>query len=490
MRRRRIEAAVLATVLIVALGRVAATFDVFSETIDETTHVLAGYDWWRGRLTTDVEHPPLARILLGAPSVIGGALPGSTGNWHDRGQPLLWHDGAYLRNLALARAANLPFFALLIATVWAWARRTAGPLVAAIAAAMAGSIPALLGHAGLATTDLAGTATLFFSFYVLDVWCDSRSVRRSLLLGLAIGLGVVSKFSFLMFFPLGALIVALFDRRFRPAVGALALVAAVAVSTVLVVYRFELAPFFDGIQRVADHGVRGHESFLLGEVRSSGWWYYFPVVLFFKTPLALLLLAAAGLLLPEVRKQGALALVLLVSVMPASINIGVRHMLIVYPSLAIVAAAGVVVLWRHHLWGRVSAAVLLAWLVVATTVAHPDYMAYFNEAGGREPGRIVADSNIDWGQDVLRLREAVDRHEIAALHVRAITAVDLDRLGFPPRRGLSPVSPPAGWVAISEAPFQIGRATGGFRWLEGRSYERVGKSIRLYYIAPASGREE
>ena len=34
---------------------------------------------------------------------------------------------------------------------------------------------------------------------------------------------------------------------------------------------------------------------------------------------------------------------------------------------------------------------------------HPDYLAYFNELAGDEPERILADSDLDWGQDMLRL---------------------------------------------------------------------------------------
>jgi hypothetical protein len=46
-------------------------------------------------------------------------------------------------------------------------------------------------------------------------------------------------------------------------------------------------------------------------------------------------------------------------------------------------------------------------LLISTLAIHPHYLSYFNRAaGGPENGRnILVDSNIDWGQDLLRLRQ-------------------------------------------------------------------------------------
>ena len=42
----------------------------------------------------------------------------------------------------------------------------------------------------------------------------------------------------------------------------------------------------------------------------------------------------------------------------------------------------------------------------------------------------------------------------------------------------------AGWVAIGDHPYRMGEAAGGYGWLRGRPYRRIGKSIRLYWIRP------
>ena len=54
---------------------------------------------------------------------------------------------------------------------------------------------------------------------------------------------------------------------------------------------------------------------------------------------------------------------------------------------------------------RVAAAVALLTVAVALWI-HPHYLSYFNPiAGGPANGyRVLIDSNVDWGQDLLRLR--------------------------------------------------------------------------------------
>ena len=83
---------------------------------------------------------------------------------------------------------------------------------------------------------------------------------------------------------------------------------------------------------------------MLGEFREGeGWWYYFLVALFVKTtlPFLLLLVVAAGALWvrrPEVVKEGSLyvwtaPLVILLVSSASDINIGIRHVLPMYPFL-------------------------------------------------------------------------------------------------------------------------------------------------------------
>jgi len=49
--------------------RIATTYRGFSQTSDEPWHLAAGYDFLKsGRQTSDLQHPPLARIFFALPS--------------------------------------------------------------------------------------------------------------------------------------------------------------------------------------------------------------------------------------------------------------------------------------------------------------------------------------------------------------------------------------------------------------------------------------
>ncbi len=52
---------------------------------------------------------------------------------------------------------------------------------------------------------------------------------------------------------------------------------------------------------------------------------------------------------------------------------------------------------------------LIVWNLISATVAYPNCLSYFNEiAGGSTNGhRHLIDSNLDWGQDLLRFRASV-----------------------------------------------------------------------------------
>src|SRR5262249_9769650 len=102
----------------------------------------------------------------------------------------------------------------------------------------------------------------------------------------------------------------------------------------------------------------------------------------------------------------AFALAVLILGMTSRVNIGVRHILPVYLGFSIMAAAGVLQLaeWpRTRKWGGIAALLLLAWMAVSGAMSHPDYLAYFNELAGGEPERIIVDSDLDWGQENVRL---------------------------------------------------------------------------------------
>jgi hypothetical protein len=181
--------------------------------------------------------------------------------------------------------------------------------------------------------------------------------------------------------------------------------------------------------------------------------------------------------------------VILLVNLPTSLNIGVRYMMPLFPLLALTAAGGVVWLWQRQ---RVVAAALVAWVVISAAMAHPDYIAYFNELAGSQPEQVLVDSDLDWGQDMNRLSAELRRRRIDYFHMACLYTGDDTRLGLPNWDGLEPYQPVKGWVAVSQTMLknygwmvaqQQGRPDLAFAWLDRyRPVAKVGKSILLYRI--------
>ncbi len=168
----------------------------------------------------------------------------------------------------------------------------------------------------------------------------------------------------------------------------------------------------------------------------------------------------------------------------ANINIGIRHVLIVYPLLALAAAALAPVLRRSR-WALGIVTVLVVWQAVDSARAHPDYLAYFNETVGDRPDRYRVDSDLDWGQDLDRLAAVARELGIDHLNVEYFGSAEITKHGLPEIAELVPGEPASGWVAVSLTPFR--RRAETFAWLEQYEPRRlVGKSILLYYIPEAS----
>lgn len=516
---RRTYLAALAALALIAVVRVASTHRVFNATLDEPTHLVAGWQWIGGNDQIDYSHPPLARVLAALPLRFLDIPdpPTGLGATH-AGNYLLYYGDRYLKHLARARIGNLLLLIVAICAVAAQANRAFGRGVSVVATALFTTLPPVLAHAGLATTDMAITAAIPLSLFALDLYLEKATAWRAVFLGGAIGFGVLGKFSFLLFFPVAAIVLIVVRKKaaaLLPHAKAL-LVVATAFVVIWGGYRFDVSPigdYFYGAAFFAEHAVPksmqtearwfadhvpipapglaaglamlmyhdkgGHLAYLFGETSETGWWYYFPVVLFFKTPLPFLILTAIGIVLMIRRRLAVehvlMPLAILLVAMTGSINIGVRHVLPLYGSLAIVAAyAGFTLRRRIATWA------LLCWLVVGVAAAHPDYLAYFNEAAGKNPARIAADSNLDWGQDLLRLERVARELKMQKVWVLYSTSALYEYHAIP-AHALPDFQRVSGWVAVGETPMALWGDR--FAWLD--AYEpvrRVGKSMRLYYV--------
>jgi hypothetical protein len=205
-------------------------------------------------------------------------------------------------------------------------------------------------------------------------------------------------------------------------------------------------------------------TYLLGRILPGAVWYYFPLALVFKWPLGFLggLLARAGLSIPSRRHRDALVAVpvllyLAFGMFFGSLNVGVRYMLPLLPFLCVwvgglastrLSARGG---RRARLWPRLGVALALL-QAVETGLAAPWFLSFFNwPAGGPGGGyRLVNDSNVDWGQGLLALRDEMRVRGIERIHLAYHGTTDPAVYGidYVPYLGGTP-GPESDWLAVS-----------------------------------------
>ena len=474
---RHVWLVVVALLLFFFLALDSAVDD--SPTMDEQNHIARGLAFLRtGDPRLSLEHPPLINALSALPLLTMPELRlptdhpswGRREGWYEFADLFLWQYNHDVERIVFL--ARLPIVFLLIALALAgyrfahhlW-RGAAGP----VALTLLLFEPNLLAHGRYATTDLGGTLFTFLATALLwRLWQKPErwNWRRWAWAALAVGLAFGSKMSALGFAAVWIVLAVLplypvGGRGAGRAVGLrLAQLAAAGLAGLLVVWAIygfqwgnfafispELTPlnrwagpmptFWAGVEQIARLSGGGRaQSFLLGRFSDTGFAAYFPVAFAVKTPLVVLagVALAAAVLLRDGRTRRRALFLLLAGLlffgltMTGALNIGYRHALPMLPYLLVMAAglAGREVAGRWRLGRlalsprRLAAAAALLTVAVALWI-HPHYLSYFNPiAGGPANGyRVLIDSNVDWGQDLLRLRRWM-----------AETGVDSVRLGW------------------------------------------------------------
>jgi hypothetical protein len=489
-----------------------------SFTNDEPEHLVAGLEAWRfGEFKQWHDQPPLGRLLF--------ALPLINTDWKYQyineqvrlvsPAPEVW--------LYRARPVNVLLGVALLLLLWAMARRLFSAQTALFVLALAALSPDLIAHFSLATIDGVGCLFIFA--------CAVQSLRYRLnptraqaaLLGLLLGGMLLAKFNSP---PLVALTLALvfFLRRgpngerlhgFRWA--RTAAVFMIACLTVWGGYFFHVSrvtfadqmvtihfagytkllqyemptlqtpitiflpacEWLTGLGQVVVHNIEGHRSFLLGQYSAIGFRLYFPLAMVMKWPLLVLLLAAAGVVFVVWKRTPARRNLLLLAVYPAvyaafaftaHIDIGIRHMLPVYPFLLLFtgAAAEWACGWRWKpRWTTFLLSALL--LAQAADIARyaPGYLSYFTVlVKPADTWQLLSDSNTDWGQGLVALRKFQAEHPGEPLHLAYVGEVDPAWYGIQYTR-LKEEDHPTGLVVVSATQLsgQLLQNHFAYRWL-------------------------
>ena len=472
-----------------------------TQTWDEGIHISAGYSYLTfGDYSWNIEHPPLVKMVSALPLIFLGLKAerfGTDGKPKDQiryGVDFLYTNRRHADTILIAaRSANILLTLLFLTALAWWTRRRWGPAAGLAAAALCAFDPNLIAHGRYVTTDYPLTVFFFFACVLWAEYLESGGRARLLAAAAAFALAMVVKFSAILLIPPLALLYGICwvrgPKEFpaRRALTAAATLAGVLAVVVVVVYwpetlrcfRTKVVPLADvvnqgnaigltlawlggkfhlpahaylyGLAAVAEHSSGGQESYLLGMRSNTGFWYYFPVVFAVKstvTTLAATILVICGCLWALARRgvkaitPMALGLALPPLIyfafsMTSALNLGMRHILPIYPFLYVGVAALVAEGTRAWRSALLMLALCGGQLAECASI-YPDYLAFFNVLAGG-PGRgpeYLVDSNIDWGQDVKKLVKWLDAHGTRRARVfyfgnAGLRYYGVDEIGYP-----------------------------------------------------------
>jgi len=496
-RSRAWQAAAFACLLAISSLQLVLSARRESQTWDEACHIFAGYNYWtQANFGDNPEHPPLVKLLATLPLLrLPLKVPPHPGVF-SKEEDFLTATQFVFSNDAEAivfrtRMAAALLTLLLGGLVFAVAKEMFGTISAFLALVLLVFEPNILAHGAVVATDVGVSLFLLATVYAFYRYVKKPSVGRLAVTGMAAGLGLATKHSAILIFPIlfGLAVCELFQRyddaepmkgresRTKQAArlaGAIAVIVVIAVVVLWSFYGFHFHPKagVDASARVTEYAGRlknpvqtkmivsaAHwrllpesylygladvgltaeysHSYLLGTVYPHGRWSYFPVAFAIKTTLGLLILLA---LVPFAIARSRIecwrellflivpAAIYFVVAMGSGMNIGVRHILPVYPFLMILAGWGASrLIQRQKRWAYV-VAILLVWNIVSSARTFPVYVAYSNEmwGGPSQTYKYLSDSNADWGQQLKATKKYLDGRQAKNCWFAYFAAVVVD----------------------------------------------------------------
>jgi hypothetical protein len=414
--------------------------------------------------------------------------------------------------------------------VFLWAKEWFGLAAGATALILFLTNPTIMAHSTIVHTDLPFTALFFLGTYFFQRSLRSQSWSNGLLTCILFGMAAITKFSavgiFITWSVIGLIWIFKGDsphtagvfsqqRKFVLVSVILAGMTVAAFGLIWAAYGFRFAAipeaeepwslasvmppnssaglqglvsFVAGFHLLPEAWIYGQlynltylhrTAFLLGDFSSNGFWLYFPVAFLTKTPVpALVLIAVAiGSLCTVSERNKIESYILWIPVVVyftlavwARMNIGVRHILPIFPFLFVLAGASAARLWTSGArWMKGCLLLLGVWAFWNLVATYPNYLSFFNElAGGSKNGhKILVDSNLDWGQDLKGLKAWMDKQAIKKILLLyfgtaepayyGIDAVAIPGGVLPPRLTMTTTPGVPYTLAISANHFYAGR---------------------------------
>jgi len=462
--------AILALHLFIASSSMQQT----SVTIDEYSHLPAAHSYWQtGEFRLDSLNTPLVRWIYGIPLQFQDiAFPMAEG-WESKNHWTFAYEYQYANAenyhdiFVSARYVGILFGLGTILLVFWLARRFYGVQGALFASFLTAFSPEIIAHDRLVSIDIGLTF-----FFLLNVACfiwylDRPSLGRLLVTGLSLGAVVAAKFSGVWLALMEPLLIVLLvqnplgkqqgliglQKRIVHWIGAVLILAVSAIIIFDACYLFRYvfislaeypfafkselmiaikesllgvislplpAEFVIGLDAQMA-GSKGYVTFSNGEFlqNQTFWWYYLYSFLL-KTPVPLIAIIFLALWKKWERDETVVATLALSFILFISFatqkNIGLRYILPALPLLYLLGGRVFDTFWYKYRpdLGRFFVAFLSLLLVAGVAKAYPHYLSYSNLLiGGDSKGyKNLADSNYDWGQDLIHLKRYLDKEGI------------------------------------------------------------------------------
>ncbi|HAS00009.1 MAG: Glycosyl transferase, family 39 [Candidatus Moranbacteria bacterium GW2011_GWC2_37_73] len=289
------------------------------------------------------------------------------------------------------------------------------------------------------------------------------------------------------------------------------------------------AEYFLGVTMVFKRVAGGNGAYFLNNVSGKASPVYFPLVFLLKETLPFLMLILFSLiytgaqitrtfkrsiteksigknfkrfLQTGVMQYSLFGFIILYSYLSitGNLNIGLRHLFPIMPLAYLLVTKKVFDFLRHKHFAtrhqlQIIFSILITWIVIIPIFNYPNYVSYFNESiGGSQNGyKYVTDSNVDWGQDLGRLKIFLDENP-------QIKKINVDYFGggnpayylgdkyvstWDSKRPIE-----TGWYAISTNSLQTSiydkaNKTPATNYAWTQQYEpidMIGNSIMIYYV--------
>ncbi|MBF0279327.1 MAG: glycosyltransferase family 39 protein [SAR324 cluster bacterium] len=429
--------------------------------------------------------PHMAAILPAIPLLLSSAkLPdskiNSAKNVYDLGHHFLEENAKHYQEYYFTgRFVSILFLALTGFLAYGFSRSLYGPYAGMLTAVIVFFSPNLIAHGRLITTDIYFTAMVIGSLWGFDYFLRYPGWKSIFPLGMGLGLASVFKFSGVILFAILPLVLffLFLIQRFRKhygnrsftldgriwigSIGVIVITLAMINQSYLWygsfasidAYSFD-SGFFQGFQALWPQWLpiplphyflmgldeqlthKGWNAYLMGEMRRTGFWYYYLVAFLVKTPPPLILLCF--LVLVNNRKIDDREIpIIAVTVLSFLIfsfmghkNIGLRYLLFIIPIMGIWIGRGGRIDKSFSPKQKLLTSLLIGfgtlWIVISSVSIWPNYLAYFNSlSGGPSKGhQYLLDSNLDWGQDLIALKQHLQNKNIQSLDLAYFGTVD------------------------------------------------------------------